>query len=245
MKYGFPNHVAVIMDGNGRWARRRGLPRPAGHRAGARAVRLIVEHAARSGIAHLTLFAFSQDNWKRDSYEVAALMTLLQRYLSTEIPRCQANGIALRVIGRRDRFSPDLQHAIVDAEQKTRGGTAMTLRLAVDYSSRWAIRQAAPAVAAGWPLPAALARAMNTAGVVPAVDLLIRSGGEQRLSDFLLLECAYAELFFTPLLWPDFRPAHLDQALKAFTNRVRRYGACPEADKPHKEVRYGSLLDSP
>jgi len=201
-------HVAIVMDGNGRWARRRGLPRVAGHRAGAEAVRRTVEAAPDSGVAALTLYAFSADNWKRPPGEVAALMRLLARYLRTETPRLTRNGVRLELIGRRDRLPVPLVTAIDAAERATAGGARLHLRLAVDYSSRWAI----------------------DAGIIlPDVDLLIRTGGEQRLSDFLLWECAYAELYFTETMWPDFGAAHLAAAIAEFHTRQRRFGGLPEA----------------
>ena len=201
-------HVAIVMDGNGRWARRRGLPRVAGHRAGAEAVRRTVEAAPDSGVAALTLYAFSADNWKRPPGEVAALMRLLARYLRTEAPRLARNGVRLELIGRRDRLPVPLVTAIDAAERATTGGTRLHLRLAVDYSSRWAI----------------------DAGIVlPDVDLLIRTGGEQRLSDFLLWECAYAELYFTETMWPDFGATQLTAAVAEFHTRQRRFGGLPEA----------------
>ena len=201
-------HVAIVMDGNGRWARRRGLPRVAGHRAGAEAVRRTVEAAPDAGIAALTLYAFSADNWKRPPGEVAALMRLLARYLRTETPRLVQNGVRLELIGRRDRLPVPLVAAIDAAERATARGPRLHLRLAVDYSSRWAIE----------------------AGVVlPDVDLLIRTGGEQRLSDFLLWECAYAELYFTETMWPDFGAAPLAATVAEFHTRQRRFGGLPEA----------------
>lgn len=201
-------HVAVIMDGNGRWATRRGLPRAAGHRAGALAVRRVVEAAPGLGIRALTLFAFSSDNWRRPPSEVATLMRLFARHLRTEVPRLTAHGVRIAVVGRRDRLPAPLVPAIEAAEAATVGGTVLDLRLAIDYSGREAIR-------AGW--------------ILPDVDLLIRTGGEQRLSDFLLWECAYAELVFTEHMWPDFDAADLAAAIGEFHSRVRRFGALPEA----------------
>ncbi len=201
-------HVAIVMDGNGRWAVRRGLPRSAGHRAGARTVRKIVEAAPTHGVAALTLFAFSADNWKRPPAEIAALMRLFARHLHTETPRLTEHRVRLEVVGRRDRLPAPLRAAIAAAEATTRGGASLHLRLAVDYSSREAIA----------------ARRL-----LPDVDLLIRTGGEQRLSDFLLWECAYAELYFTPRLWPDFAPADLAAAIETFRQRERRFGGLPEA----------------
>ena len=208
-------HVAVIMDGNGRWATRRGLPRVAGHRSGARAVRRIVEAAADQGIHDLTLFAFSSDNWKRPTEEVTTLMGLFARHLRTEIPRLVENGVRLSVIGRRDRLPGPLLIAIDAAESATARGSRLHLRLAVDYSARESIRT-------GVLVPC-------TGALVPDVDLLIRTGGEQRLSDFLLWECAYAELCFTPKMWPDFGQADLAAAVNDFRSRQRRFGGLPEA----------------
>jgi undecaprenyl diphosphate synthase len=201
-------HVAIVMDGNGRWAGRRGLPRVAGHRAGAEMVRRVVEAAPGLGIGALTLYAFSADNWKRPAGEVAALMRLFARYLRAEVPRLVDNGVRLEVVGRRDRLPAPLVVAIDKAARATAGGSRLVLRLAVDYSSRWAI----------------------AAGVVlPDVDLLIRTGGEQRLSDFLLWESAYAELYFTDTMWPAFGPADLSAALAEFRARERRFGGLPRA----------------
>ncbi len=201
------------MDGNGRWATARGLPRTAGHRAGADAVRRVVETAPRLGIRTLTLFAFSSDNWKRPTREVATLMRLFRRYLASEAAALQENGVRLSVIGRRDRLAPPLVRQIAAAERLTEHGRRLHLRLAVDYSAREAIRRSAHDV--------------STIG--PDVDLLIRTGGERRLSDFLLWECAYAELHFTDKRWPDFDAADLERALDDFQSRERRFGALPTA----------------
>jgi undecaprenyl diphosphate synthase len=201
-------HVAIVMDGNGRWAGRRGLPRVVGHRAGAEVVRRVVEAAPGLGIGALTLYAFSADNWKRPAGEVAALMRLFARYLRAEVPRLVDNAVRLEVVGRRDRLPAPLVVAIDKAARATAGGSRLVLRLAVDYSSRWAI----------------------AAGVVlPDVDLLIRTGGEQRLSDFLLWESAYAELYFTDTMWPAFGPADLSAALAEFRARERRFGGLSRA----------------
>jgi len=239
-----PNHVAIIMDGNGRWAQRRGLPRRLGHRMGAVAVRRIVEQAVRCRIGHLTLFAFSSDNWQRPGDEVGALMSLFERYLRAELPRCIANGVRLDVIGRRDRLSQRLEEAITNAQHLTRDGQAMTLRLAVDYSSRWVLEHACSAKRAGRPLRQTMAHLLHGQKTIPDVDLLIRTGGERRLSDFLLLESAYAELYFTPLLWPDFRERHLQEALSDYLSRSRRFGACPNASHHNQEVSHGPSLGS-
>lgn len=229
-------HVAIIMDGNGRWATRRGLPRTAGHAEGAKAVDAVVEAAARpeSGIGWLTLYAFSSDNWERPAGEVRSLMRLFGRYLAKEVPRCVANGIRLEVVGRRDRLPAGLARRIDDAERSTARSAAvappdggLTLRLAIDYSARDQISRAAEAARALGPgQPPLDSRAFREllAEGAPDVDLLIRTGGEQRLSDFLLWECAYAELYFTPVLWPDFDARSLTAALAEFARRDRRFG---------------------
>ncbi len=228
-------HVAIIMDGNGRWAAARGKARTAGHRAGAKAVRRTVEASPGLGIGTLTLYAFSSDNWKRPPAEVSTLMRLFRDYLRGQTARCVEKGVELRVIGRRDRLPDDVRTAVRAAEKVTSGGTNLLLRLAVDYSSRDAIVGAAERVrAAGVPPGSpyvtrdAFARLLDpehpAAGAVPDVDLLIRTGGEQRLSDFLLWECAYSELYFTPVMWPDFGVEHLEAALAAFRQRERRFG---------------------
>ena len=228
-------HVAIIMDGNGRWAEARRWPRNAGHVAGATTVRRIVESARRSGVGTLTLYAFSSDNWQRPTPEVTALMALFRQHLASETPRCIANGIRLTVIGRRDRLPREVVESIETAEAATAAQSTMLLRIAVDYSSREAIVAAAErlrgAGAAGQVAPLAVERfadalgeAIHTAGPVPDVDLLIRTGGEQRLSDFLLWECAYAELWFTETMWPDFGEAEFREALAEFSRRERRFG---------------------
>ena len=216
-----PGHVAIILDGNGRWAARRGLPRPAGHRAGAAAVRRAVESARRSGVKVLTLYAFSSDNWNRPPAEVSALLDLLVRFLDRECARCAEHGIRLSVIGRRDRLAERVVEAVLRAERGTAGGRAMDLRIAVDYSAREAIARAARRVSPGSGTPAEdLGRHLGG----PDVDLLIRTGGELRLSDFLLWECAYAELVFLPVMWPDFGRAEFEEALREYARRDRRFG---------------------
>jgi undecaprenyl diphosphate synthase len=202
-----PWHVAIIMDGNGRWATRRGLPRAVGHRRGVDAVRRVVRAAPCLGIRVLSLFAFSADNWKRPAREVSALMRLFARHLRTETARCRDSGVRLRVIGRRDRLPGPLLAAIEAAEATTAAGTQLELRLAVDYSGR-------EAICAG--------------RLLPDVDLLIRTGGEHRLSDFLLWECAYAELYFTDTMWPDFGANDLAAAVAWFQSRNRRFGGLPQ-----------------
>jgi undecaprenyl diphosphate synthase len=227
-------HTAIIMDGNGRWAERRGLARPAGHRAGAKAVRRIVEAATRGPIDILTLYAFSSDNWSRPQQEVTALMRLLKRYLVSETARCLDNGVRLSVIGRRDRLSRDLVSTIENTERITESGTNLHLRLAVDYSARAAIARAATIVRREPTFDefeAALAVAVNS-DVSEPVDLLIRTGGERRLSDFLLWECAYAELVFVDTYWPDFDEAALEAALREFSRRNRRFGGLGQVESP-------------
>jgi undecaprenyl diphosphate synthase len=200
-------HTAIIMDGNGRWATRRGLPRIAGHRAGADAVRRTVEAAPGLGIGILTLYAFSSDNWRRPPTEIRALMELLDLYLRKETRRCLENGVRLEMIGRRDRLDAKLVASIERTEAATAACNTLTLRVAVDYSARDAIQKGK---------------------IGPDVDLLIRTGGEQRLSDFLLWECAYAELIFSRRMWPDFSEQALAAAIREFQSRERRFGAVPE-----------------
>ena len=206
------------MDGNGRWALSRGLPREAGHRAGVETVGRIVEAAPGAGIAILSLFAFSSDNWRRPPAEVDSLMGLLAQYLDREADRCARNGVRLEVIGRRDRLNPALRQAIAKAERTTQPGTQLRLRIAFDYSGRDAILRAARRAAS-------LSRESLERSLGPPVDLLIRTGGERRLSDFLLWECAYAELVFSPRMWPDFGVDDLAAAVREFRLRDRRFGA--------------------
>jgi undecaprenyl diphosphate synthase len=226
-------HVALVMDGNGRWATLRGLARTAGHRAGAQAVRRVVEAAPGLGVGTLTLYAFSSDNWRRPAREVSSLMRLLRGYLAVETSRCVDNGVRLRVIGRRDRLPAELLRQVEAAEAATAGGRRLLLRIAIDYSAREAILRAA-ALAGGEEVgreefAALLARATGGGAAVPDVDVLVRTGGEQRLSDFLLWECAYAELFFSGRAWPEFGAAELAEALAWFRGRERRFGALRSA----------------
>jgi undecaprenyl diphosphate synthase len=224
-------HVAVIMDGNGRWATARGLPRKAGHQAGAESLRRAVEAAPDCGIGTLTAYAFSCDNWKRPAEEVDAIMALLAWYLEDEIPRMLAEGVRLSVIGRRDRLPDSLARIIEDAETATRHCARLHLRLAIDYSGRESILTATRSCA-GAPVTRELFEQTlvdtNRGGAQP-VDLMIRTGGEQRLSDFLLWECAYAELVFTPRMWPDFGRDDLARAVTDFRRRERRFGDVPAA----------------
>jgi undecaprenyl diphosphate synthase len=218
-------HAAIIMDGNGRWALARGWPRLAGHRAGAEAVRRTVEAAPGLGISVLTLFAFSSDNWRRPPDEVVGLMQLLAEHLRAESNRCIDNGVRVEVIGRRDRLSGELAGAIRQAEQATSGGDRLHLRIAVDYSGRDAIAEAMRRAASA----GIVCRDCLEEHLGPPVDLLIRTGGEQRLSDFLLWECAYAELIFCRRMWPDFDALDLEAAVRQFHARQRRFGALPAA----------------
>lgn len=225
----FPAHIAMIMDGNGRWANQRGRPRTAGHIAGAKTVRQIVEHARRSGIRVLTLYAFSSDNWTRPQDEVDALMRLFRRHLAAETPKCLENDIRISVVGRRDRLSPELRRSIDAAEDATRECDGLHLRLAVDYSARDTMVRAASSIPAGAQLTredfaTLLASVNHDDGSAGDVDLLIRTGGEQRLSDFLLWECAYAELVFSRRMWPEFSTADFDAAVEDFRSRDRRFG---------------------
>jgi undecaprenyl diphosphate synthase len=218
-------HVAIIMDGNGRWANARGLPRIAGHRTGADAVRRTVEAAPGLGVSVLTLYAFSADNWRRPAREVSALMKLLGHYLVRETDRCIENGVQLQAIGRRDRLPPALVSLLEDAERRTAHGSKLHLRLAIDYSSRQAILDAVRHRAH---TEEAFSKALG-----PDVDLLIRTSGEQRLSDFLLWECAYAEMIFTRRMWPDFSEDDLSAAIDEYHRRDRRFGAVA----PEKTLR--------
>lgn len=228
-------HVAVIMDGNGRWAKARHLPRRAGHVAGVEAVRRIVDAAPDLGIAMLTLYAFSSDNWKRPRSEISHLMGLLRHYLRFQTPRFVKNDIRLVFIGRRDRLPRDLVESIGHAEQATRHGRRLTLRVALDYSARQAILAAAAALDADDKLSdEALSKRLSGTNRICNVDLLIRTSGEQRLSDFLLWECAYAEFYFTQCLWPDFTKAELAKALADYRTRHRRFGGLSEHDEPQR-----------
>jgi undecaprenyl diphosphate synthase len=225
-------HVAIIMDGNGRWATAQGLPRAAGHREGARALRRVVEAAPGLGIRTLTLYAFSADNWRRPADEVNWLMRLFRAYLRAERRDCVANGIRVTVVGRRDRLPAALIAEIEATERVTAQGNRLWLRVAVDYSARDAILRAARLIdreTADRDSFAGLIARVDHGTPAGPVDLLIRSGGEQRLSDFLLWESAYAELYFSPRLWPDFGPEDLGMALQDYFGRERRFGGVPVA----------------
>jgi undecaprenyl diphosphate synthase len=222
--------VAIIMDGNGRWAVARGLARVEGHRRGGAAVRRVVEAAPGLGIHTLTLYAFSADNWKRPAPEVDRLMSLFRGYLRREASRLRAEGVRLSVIGRRDRLPGALRSAIAGAEALTADGHRLDLRIAINYSARGAILRAASELTAGVATGRSEfeRRLAAAGGGPPDVDLLIRTGGEQRLSDFLLWESAYAELYFTPRMWPEFGALDLADAVAAFRARERRFGGLPD-----------------
>jgi undecaprenyl diphosphate synthase len=220
-------HVGIIMDGNGRWAVEQGLSRSAGHQRGADTVRRIVEAAPEAGVGILSLFAFSSDNWRRPAVEVAWLMRLFREYIRTETARCVTNGVRLEVIGRRDRLGLSLLRAIEAAEVATSGGSRLRLRVAIDYSGRDAILRAAQCLREGSVSRDSFGRLVaivDHGSPVPGLDLLIRTGGERRLSDFLLWEAAYAELYFTNLMWPEFGPDALRAAIQDFASRERRFG---------------------
>jgi undecaprenyl diphosphate synthase len=230
-------HVAINMDGNGRWALLRGLPRQAGHVAGASAVRRTVESAASLGITTLTLYAFSSDNWRRPGPEVDNLMFLFQRHLDTEGNRLVERGVRFNAIGRRDRIPDRLRRRIERVEAMTRDGTSLHLRIAMDYSAREALWMAAARLAGGAPptrdeFEQAMYESIRAPAGTRHVDLLIRTGGEQRLSDFLLWESAYAELHFTDVLWPEFTEADLAAAVRVYAARDRRYGGVTAAATP-------------
>jgi undecaprenyl diphosphate synthase len=222
-------HVAIIMDGNGRWATQRGLPRTAGHRAGAKAVNAVVEAAARHGIHTLSLYAFSAANWARPSTEVSALFTLLRRHLLTQTPRCLEQSIRVEVIGRRDRLAPRLVRAIEQSERATAHCSGMRLRIAIDYSAQQTILETCRRMMLECRVDRPrfiekLAEVDHSASAAPDVDLLIRTGGEKRLSDFLLWESAFAELHFVDSFWPDFDAAAFRDAVEVFGKRQRRFG---------------------
>ena len=230
-----PSHVAIIMDGNGRWAAARGLPRLAGHRAGAQAVRRSIKAAIDGGVGWLTLYAFSSENWRRPAGEVVDLTGLLRLFLKTEIAELRRTGVRLRFIGERARFERDIQFDLTQAERDTAAGTRLNLVVALSYGARAEIaaaaRAAAEAALAGRIDPASLDEAgfagfLSTAGI-PDPDLVIRTSGERRLSNFLLWQSAYAELVFLDMLWPDFAEADFAEALAEFARRERRYGARP------------------
>lgn len=231
-----PKHIAIIMDGNGRWAKKRGLPRPAGHRAGVQAVRAIVESCAQQGTKVLTLFAFSSENWKRPAEEVGALMKLFVQALDREIDSMHRNGIRVRFIGDRGTLNQDLQQRMSAAEARTATNSGMTLVIALAYGGRWdlmqAVRYLATECVQGRRTPDSLSDADIAAHLalsdLPEPDLFIRTGGEHRISNFLLWNLAYTELYFCDVLWPDFDAVQLGQAIRRFGERERRFGLTSE-----------------
>lgn len=223
-------HIAIIMDGNGRWAARRRLPRTAGHRAGAKAVNAVVEAAARRRIGTLTLHAFSAANWQRPEGEVGGLFALFKHHLQTQTQRCLAQSIRINVIGRRDRLGDELCELVERSEQATAHCTGMRLRIAIDYSAQHSLVEVCKRMQPDDAFDRSrfaerLAEVDHAALPAPEVDLLIRTGGEKRLSDFMLWECAYAELLFVDCMWPDFDERSFDQALQEYARRDRRFGA--------------------
>ena len=232
---GVPRHVAIIMDGNGRWARSRGLPRVAGHRAGAQAVRRTIEAAGQHGVGWLTLYAFSSENWRRPQAEVTDLTGLLRHYLRNEVAELAREGVRLRVIGDRERFDPDIRDELAAAERLTAGNLRLNLTVALSYGGRAEIVAAAracAAAAAAGRLDAGRIDEADFAGFlftdgIPDPDLVVRTSGEQRLSNFLLWQTAYSELVFLDVFWPDFGPAHFGEAMAEYARRERRFGARP------------------
>lgn len=228
-----PRHVAIIMDGNGRWAKRRLLPRVAGHRKGVEALRGVIRACAERGVSHLTVFAFSSENWRRPQEEVTLLMELFMRALENEVAKLHENGIRFRVIGDLSAFTARIQTLIREAESLTRDNSRLTFTVAANYGGRWDIVQAvnkllaAGAAVAGEIDEAALGKQLSLAGE-PEPDLFIRTGGEKRISNFLLWQLAYTELYFTDALWPDFDARELDIAIDSYRTRERRFGRTSE-----------------
>ena len=253
-KADMPRHVAIIMDGNGRWARKRFLPRFAGHSRGVETVRAAVRYCLEHGIEYLTLFAFSSENWRRPAEEVTLLMQLFTRALQQEVAKLQNNGVRLRVIGDLSRFDPDLQAMIRSSEQQTAGNDKLTLTIAANYGGRWDILQAANRLATEQPERRGQWTEENLASCLamsyaPEPDLFIRTGGVERISNFLLWQLAYSEFYFTTTLWPEFHTAAFDKAILSYQKRERRFGRTSEqlqqaanqcADKKHSEVSGGA-----
>ena len=230
-----PEHVAIILDGNGRWAKKRGLPRTMGHREGCRTVERTVEDAARLGIRYLTVYGFSTENWKRDGSEVSALMQLFRYYMVRLLGIAKEKNVRVLMIGDRRRFDPDIIEGLDKLERETAENTGLTFVIAVNYGARDEIRRAAAKIAEqvrdGLLSPEEISEdtisgALDTAGI-PDPDLLIRTGGEMRLSNYLLWQCAYTEFYVTDLLWPDFSKEELERAIESYNRRERRYGAVP------------------
>jgi len=225
-----PRHVAVIMDGNGRWAKRQHLPRIAGHRRGVEAVRASVRACAERGIGFLTLFAFSSENWRRPAEEVALLMQLFQIALTSEVEKLHRNGVRLKVVGDTQRFDASIRRAIEQGERLTADNRGLTLTIAANYGGRWDILQAINKALQGSPgfLDEKALAPHLAMSYAPEPDLFIRTGGEQRISNFLLWQLAYTELYFTETLWPDFDAAALDMAIASYRARERRFGRTSE-----------------
>ncbi len=226
-----PRHVAIIMDGNGRWAKRQHLPRIAGHRRGVEAVRATVRACAERGVGFLTLFAFSSENWRRPAEEVALLMQLFQMALTNEVEKLHRNGVRLRVVGDTRRFDANIRRAIEQSERLTAGNRGLTLTIAANYGGRWDVLQALNAYVKanpGAPVDEAALAPYLAMNYAPEPDLFIRTGGEQRISNFLLWQLAYTELYFTETLWPDFDAAALDLAIASYRSRERRFGRTSE-----------------
>jgi undecaprenyl diphosphate synthase len=226
-----PQHVAIIMDGNGRWAKNRSLPRIAGHRRGAEAVRAVVRACAERRIAYLTLFAFSSENWRRPAEEVALLMQLFQKALTNEVEKLHRNDVRLKIVGDTSRFDANIRRAIQHGERLTAANRRLTLTIAANYGGRWDILQAANRFVQehpGAPMDEAALAPYLAMSYAPEPDLFIRTGGEQRISNFLLWQLAYTELYFTDTLWPDFDAAALDDAIASYRSRERRFGRTSE-----------------
>lgn len=238
-----PRHVAIVMDGNGRWAQRRDLPRHSGHRAGVESVRVVVEACRKRGIQVLTLFAFSSENWNRPKKEIGLLFDLFMIALQRDVKRLNKNDVRLRIIGDRTAFPDKLQQRIHKAEEVTAGNSGMILQIAANYGGRWditqAVRQVAERVKRGELQPAEITEEILSGALsfadLPDVDLFIRTGGEQRISNFILWQTAYSELYFSERLWPDFDAAEFDLALKEFSQRERRFGKTSEQIKQQQE----------
>lgn len=245
-----PRHVAIIMDGNGRWAKQRFLPRPAGHRAGVGAVRKTLERCMERGVEVLTLFAFSSENWRRPPQEVSLLMELFIATLERETIKLHKNEVRLRVIGERERFAPALQQKIIEAEAMTASNQRLTLVIAANYGGRWdlvqSFRTLAREVSSGAlkvdEITEELVQTHLALADLPEPDFFIRTGGEQRISNFLLWQLAYTEFYFTPLLWPDFDEEAFDQALESYSGRQRRFGHT--GDQIEKLIRSGHVSSS-
>ncbi len=240
-----PAHVAIIMDGNGRWAAARGLPRIEGHRRGVESLRRAVRSAIDLGIRYLTVYSFSSENWARPVEEVSDLMRLLKRFIRNDLADLHQNGVRVRVIGMRDNLQPDIRALLVEAEERTCSNTALTLVVAFNYGARQelaaAVRRIAFQVASGEIEPDAvtadlIAAHLDTAGI-PDPDLIIRTSGEQRLSNFLMWQAAYAEFVFLPMHWPDFDREAFDQALATYTRRERRFGGVTAPDEPLRQMK--------